>query len=221
MKATREHRYVVLKIGSAKRSRPKEFSFAQIVFQDANPQGKRNVCQAIGTFEHQGFNGKHFCLVLEPLGRRFQDLISKQRSGGQGPASKLSTKAWPLPFTRQVSKQLVLGLDCLHRNQIMHRDIHLGNVLLGLNFDIDQMTESDIQEFRSYGEKKFDNGKYNLSRTDGKALQEWDPPYLVEPTPLDDGVSIEEASTSDSFRVVLTDLGAASTFEDGNDGNSR
>ena len=221
MRITREHRYVVLKIGSAKHARTKEYDFAQMVFQDPNRQGKTSVCRVMSMFEHQGFNGKHVCFVLEPLGRTLQNLMNKQRSAGYDHTSQLLAKFWPLSFTRQVSKQLTLGLDCLHRNQIMHRDIHLGNILFGLNFDIDGITESEIQESRSYGGKKYDSGKYHLSRKGGTPLQEWDPPYLVEPSPLDDGVSIEDPSTTESFRVVLTDLGAASTFENSNDGEYR
>ena len=48
-------------------------------------------------------------------------------------------------FCREVFRQLVLAIDYLHSNGIMHRDIHPANILIALTYDINKRTKDEIQ----------------------------------------------------------------------------
>lgn len=72
--------------------------------------GKRHILGISDDFQHQGPNGDHICLVHEATG---PDLARYQR---RFPEAQL-----PAPTVRRIAKQLLLGLDYLHRScKIIH-----------------------------------------------------------------------------------------------------
>lgn len=78
-------------------------------------EGKVHIQQLLDHFEHIGSNGTHQILVLEPMGRnladwlQLQDQFEKQTAGGR------------LGHAREVARQIVLGLDYIHSQGIVHR----------------------------------------------------------------------------------------------------
>lgn len=78
--------------------------------------------QLLNSFLHYGPNGKHFVMVFEILGVNLLEVIKKYEYKGV-----------PIPVTRQIAKQCLIGLDYLHRMcNIIHTDLKPENVLVAL-----------------------------------------------------------------------------------------
>jgi serine/threonine-protein kinase SRPK3 len=73
-------------------------------------------------FFHHGVYGKHFVMAFEVLGKNLLSLIKKYDYRGI-----------PLPIVRRLTKQLLLGLDYMHRVcGIIHTDLKPENVVFSL-----------------------------------------------------------------------------------------
>jgi serine/threonine-protein kinase SRPK3 len=73
-------------------------------------------------FFHSGLNGKHFIMAFEVLGKNMLSYIKKYDYRGI-----------PLPIVRRMAKQLLLGLDYMHRVcGIIHTDLKPENVVFAL-----------------------------------------------------------------------------------------
>ena len=75
----------------------------------ASHPGKKHIIQLLDQFEHEGPNGTHPCLILEPLGSSVlseADLYSSNRLPGK--------IAW------EASRQTIQALAYIHANGIRH-----------------------------------------------------------------------------------------------------
>eukprot|EP01022_Parablepharisma_sp_SALTPOND_P026610 TRINITY_DN64482_c1_g1_i1.p1 TRINITY_DN64482_c1_g1~~TRINITY_DN64482_c1_g1_i1.p1 ORF type:complete len:696 (-),score=98.02 TRINITY_DN64482_c1_g1_i1:131-2218(-) len=91
--------------------------------------------QLLNSFLHYGPNGKHFVMVFEIMGVNLLDIIRRY-----------NYKGIPIPLVRIIAKQVLIGLDYLHRIcKIIHTDLKPENVLLSL-------TREQINEIRSKGQ---------------------------------------------------------------------
>ncbi len=78
----------------------------------ANPDhpGYNHVIRLLDEFRHAGPHGIHICLVFEVMG---EDLVALVR--------RYCDKKLPVHLVKQVARQLLLGLDYLHRScKIVH-----------------------------------------------------------------------------------------------------
>ena len=101
-----------------------------------------HVVQLLNSFIYHGQNGKHFCMVFEVMGVTLLEIIKKY-----------NYKGIPIPLVRVITKQILIGLDFLHRIcHIIHTDMKPENILICLTND--ELRE--IQETGTYnvGEKK-------------------------------------------------------------------
>ena len=100
-----------------------------------------NVMQLLNTFIHYSENNiKYLCLVYEIMGINLLELIKRY-----------NYKGIPLPYVRIIVKQILIGLDFLHRIcNVIHTDINPENILLCLNkdelFSIQETGHFDVQK---------------------------------------------------------------------------
>lgn len=92
------------------------------------------VVQLLNSFIHTGPNGKHVCMVFEILGVNLLEIIKRY-----------NYKGIPIPICRVISKQILIGLDYLHRVcGIIHTDLKPENVLL-------QLSKAQVNEIIKFG----------------------------------------------------------------------
>lgn len=83
---------------------------------------------------HMGPNGKHFIMVFEILGVNLLEIMKRYDYRGI-----------PLPLVRKIAKQILIGLDYIHRIcKIIHTDLKPENVILALH-------EKDLKEILDRG----------------------------------------------------------------------
>ena len=80
----------------------------------ANPRhpGHDRIVQLLGHFQCKGPNGTHLCLVLEVLGPSLRDIQDRYHT---------EQREMPSIIVKRVTKQVLIGLDYLHRScRIVH-----------------------------------------------------------------------------------------------------
>ena len=66
--------------------------------------GRAHVISFLDHFRHKGPNGTHVCMVFEVLGENLLGLIKRHQNKGV-----------PMHLVKQIAKQILLGLDYMHR----------------------------------------------------------------------------------------------------------
>ena len=103
------------------------------------------IVQLLNSFIYHGQNGRHFCMVFEIVGVTLLELIKRY-----------NYKGIPLPFIRIITKQILIGLDFLHRIcHIIHTDLKPENVLVCLtNEEMRTIQETGHLEVEKVEKKK-------------------------------------------------------------------
>jgi len=74
-----------------------------------DPTNEKCCCFLHDWFEHRGPNGVHVCMVFETLGDNLLKLVKKYKY-----------KGIPIPIVKNLTYQILIGLDYLHRSPLNH-----------------------------------------------------------------------------------------------------
>lgn len=178
------HKIVAIKISKSRQS-----------FQDA-AQDEMKILQTLGNrpfivqlldqFVIWGPNGKHYCLVFEPMWKDLYYLIRK-----------FDYKGLPLKLLKVLTYQILCGVEYMHEKQIIHTDIKPENFLLSLPFDMsydslhqDRETYLDLKKHLRWFQQQEQHQNHTLSRNQRKRLREkmkaspTEPPTTLSPVEI-------------------------------------
>ncbi|KAJ3334092.1 serine/threonine protein kinase, CMGC group [Gonapodya sp. JEL0774] len=92
----------------------------KVVTANGNSVGRKCVVELVDWFKVRGVNGTHICMAFEVLGPNLLTLIRQYKHRGI-----------PIATVKRVTKQVLKGLDYLHREcGIIHTDLKPENVLM-------------------------------------------------------------------------------------------
>ncbi|XP_006458810.1 hypothetical protein AGABI2DRAFT_217668 [Agaricus bisporus var. bisporus H97] len=95
--------------------------------------GRSHVISFLDHFRHKGPNGVHVCMVFEVLGENLLGLIKRHQNKGV-----------PMHFVKQIAKQVLLGLDYMHRCcGVIHTDLKPENILIAID-DVESIIEAEL-----------------------------------------------------------------------------
>ncbi|OQE29156.1 hypothetical protein PENFLA_c004G06128 [Penicillium flavigenum] len=173
-------------------SNPKEVDIVSTIltrphYSPTNKPGKTMVPSILDRFTIHGPNGNHACYATAPA----RASLSGLKDGGW-------TRLFQPDVARSLAAQLVLVLDYVHAQGIVHSDVHLGNILLKVAPDFDQLSLEQLYE--KYGAPERDP----VVHLDGKPLPPGVPSHGIVPIWL--GEASEKITLAEA-RFLLTDFG--------------
>ncbi|KAK7679631.1 hypothetical protein QCA50_017343 [Cerrena zonata] len=99
----------------------------------ASHSGRSHVISFLDHFKHKGPNGTHVCMVFEVLGENLLGLIKRHQNKGV-----------PMHLCKQIAKQILLGLDYMHRCcGVIHTDLKPENVLISID-DVESIIQTEL-----------------------------------------------------------------------------
>ncbi|KAI1906349.1 hypothetical protein LOZ52_006469 [Ophidiomyces ophidiicola] len=184
-------RLVALKISTAESAQQTHelHILSQLAKADPSLPGKSIAQDIFDCFTFSGPNGMHRCLVTDFV----RISISEAKIAAEH-------RLLPLPAARAIAAQLILGVRFIHSQGIVHGDLHLGNVLLSLPPDMQNMTRKEL--YAKVGQPTIQP----VRRQDKAPLENGVPSNVVVPAWL--GGASDELTLADSL-IQIADFGEA------------
>ncbi|KAL2797069.1 kinase-like domain-containing protein [Aspergillus keveii] len=184
-------RLVALKISTAESAdrTPELEILSQLTKAETSLPGKAVVQSLLDSFRFSGPNGTHRCLVTDVERINLNEVKDY-------PYHRLLQ----LPVARAIAAQLVLGVQFIHSQGIVHGDLHPGNILLQLPPDMRNMALTQLHA------KTHEPAKELVVREDGKPLDPGVPPEVVIPLWL--GIDSDKVTLAEA-PIRIADLGEA------------
>jgi len=114
-----------------------------------------HVVQLLNSFIYQGPYGNHFCMVFEIMGVNLLEIIKRY-----------DYKGIPMDLCRRMAKQILIGLDYLHRIcGLIHTDLKPENILLCLTNEeiVDIVENGQLSKHKEYEQRiKLYQQKYGI-----------------------------------------------------------
>ncbi|UNI15945.1 Non-specific serine/threonine protein kinase [Purpureocillium takamizusanense] len=104
---------------------------------DPKHKGYSYINHLLDEFEHEGPNGKHVCLIFEPMGMSLQGYADCLAREGLGPVL-------PAYAIASITKQLLWALSYAHENGVIHTDIKLDNIFVRFSTDMKEEIDKDF-----------------------------------------------------------------------------
>ncbi|KAL1962324.1 hypothetical protein VTN77DRAFT_9815 [Rasamsonia byssochlamydoides] len=197
------HSYVAIKILAASETcTPDEVVILNTLSQSTlQHPGKQRLVELLDSFEHQGPNGTHLCLVFEVMGPSVATIADRLPANillsGTGQQS-----SFPMWMAKSILRQVLLGIDFLHLNNIAHGDLQPGNLLFSVR-DLSSATEEELSQIQ-----KENTLSEPVRKLDGK-VDLWAPRYLALNQPLTDYVDF-----GPKFVIKISDIGGGFFISD-------
>jgi non-specific serine/threonine protein kinase len=157
--------------------------------RDPNAQ---HIMELLGTFHHEGPNGKHLCMVFKPMGSTAASLVEELPENQ--PKMYGKRQRYPKWVAKRILLHALRGLAFLHQNGVVHGDVQPGNLLFSIN-NLDSVEEEELRQDET-------SGTVPLERVDGK-IDRWAPTNLYLKQSLHDRVQVDS-----TLHVKLSGLGA-------------
>ncbi|KAK1145750.1 hypothetical protein N8T08_003988 [Aspergillus melleus] len=186
-------KYVAIKIAIAEADSPESHILDTLApapsepSDEGQPGAEALIPQVLDTFSLDGPNGRHTCLVTEP------GIMSLAEAKDAS-----YTRLFTMPVARAIAAQVIQAVAFLHRQGVVHADLHAGNIMFRLSKSVDELSPADI--YQRYGPPNIEP----FVRSDGKPLPDGVPSHGVVPIWL--GKESERVALSEA-RVFVTDFG--------------
>ncbi|EHA26968.1 hypothetical protein ASPNIDRAFT_172257 [Aspergillus niger ATCC 1015] len=184
------NRYVAVKFCTAD-SKPLENVVLSRLSQPQQSSGidQGSIPTISDIFNIQGPNGSHACLVTRPA----RMSLSDAKNGSW-------ISLFQLEVGRAIAAQLMIAVQYIHSQGIVHGDLHRGNTLLRLSRDFDELSTEMLYE--KYGEPILEP----VNRLDGQEIPPEVPQHGVIPLWL--GEASEDVTLPEA-KVLVSDFGEA------------